>query len=211
MPYNPIFDLTNQFIKDSFMNIVQKGPTSNFYNGLGYEIDLSLSSFYFQQNAPTGPVSNGSIWYHSETGALYFYVTDEDASQWVSPAWPINPVSSSTKDILFVSFDSGSSDIPVGKKDFRIAPYNCRIEDWYLIAGQKGSIEIDIRSSNFDNYPETNSIINSSKPILSSQIKNKDSNLSLWSNLSEGDVIEFCVDSNVNIKSISAFIKISKI
>ena len=111
MPYNPLFDLSNQLIKDSFFSIVQVGPSGEYYNGLGQEIFLGGSSSvgptgptglrgatgavgptgpstttYYAQTTPPGSPSLGDRWYNTNTGIEYVWINDGDSSQWVVPA-----------------------------------------------------------------------------------------------------------------------------
>jgi hypothetical protein len=183
--------------------------------------------FYFQNTTPSGIITNGSFWYHSETGILYVYIDDGDTSQWVTstgtkgetgpqgtsgdagslgPTGPTGP----TEDSISIFIDSAPDDISVGKKAFRLIPYNCKVDEWYLISGQTGSIEFDVKKSDFSSYPSTTSIVGLDNPLINSN--NKSSNLSVsWSNLQAGDIIEFWVNSNIDIKTIGLFIKISRI
>lgn len=53
----------------------------------------SGTSVTVANTAPTGATS-GSLWYHSETGALKIYYTDTDSSQWVDVIGPGGPTGS---------------------------------------------------------------------------------------------------------------------
>lgn len=64
MPYNPLFDLSNQLIKDSFGHIIQQGPSGEYYDGLGNEITIGGGT---GPTGPTGP-SGGPIGPTGATG-----------------------------------------------------------------------------------------------------------------------------------------------
>ncbi len=168
--------------------------------------------FYFQDTAPTGLITNGSFWYHSDTGVLYIYINDGDSGQWVDSIGIRGATgpAGSTEDMLSVFIESTPDEISLGKKAFRIIPFNCKVDEWYIIAGQSGDIEFDIKRSDFSSYPITSSIVGIDNPILNSQIKNSNVSVS-WPTLSAGDVIEFWINSNSGIESVGLFLKISKI
>jgi hypothetical protein len=48
MSYNPQFDLTNLFISESFDNLIQRGPSGEYYNGKGFLVEI------FGLTGPTG-------------------------------------------------------------------------------------------------------------------------------------------------------------
>ena len=83
--------------------------------------------------------------------------------------------------------------------------------EWYIIGGQTGSIEFDIKKSSFNNYPTTTSIVGSDYPKLITQIKNSNTGITQWSGLSAGDVVDFIINSNTGIQSVGLFIKIRRI
>ena len=54
---------------------------SGFEGGGGASVDVS-------ETAPTEP-EQGNIWFNSNNGQLYVYITDTDSSQWVQPSYPL--------------------------------------------------------------------------------------------------------------------------
>lgn len=70
-------DLTN--IDNSVF--ADKVTASGFEGGGGASVDVS-------DTAPDAP-EQGNIWFNSNTGQLYVYITDTDSSQWVQPSYPI--------------------------------------------------------------------------------------------------------------------------
>jgi hypothetical protein len=71
MPYNPLYDLSNQLIKDSFGPIVQIGASGEFYDGNGNEITIGSG---IGPTGPTGP-SGGPIGPTGSTGATGIGIT----------------------------------------------------------------------------------------------------------------------------------------
>lgn len=97
-----------------------------------------------------------------------------------------------------ISIDGGGSPITTGVKGSVSVLKGGTIRAWQLIADQPGSIVIDVWKTTYTAYPPTvsDSIAGSEKPTLSSQEKNRDSNLTTWTtNVSAGDTIRFNVDS----------------
>jgi hypothetical protein len=188
--------------------------------------------FSFGATAPTGATS-GDRWVSSILGKLFTYVDDGDSSQWiefgVGPQGAIGATGATgagvtgavgatgatgatgpSEDVLTIYIDSTPDDISVGKKAFRFIPYDCNAVEWYVIAGQTGSIEFDIKKSSFANYPTTTSIVGSDYPGLSGTMKNSNAGITSWGGLSAGDVIDFAINSNTGIQSVGLFIKIRR-
>jgi hypothetical protein len=116
-----------------------------------------------------------------------------------------------SEDVLSVFIDSTPDDISTGKKGYRFIPYNCEALEWYVVAGQTGSIQFDVKKSSFANYPSTNSIVGGDYPGLSGQFKNSNTGITAWSGMSAGDMVDFAINSNTGIQSIGLFIKIRRI
>ncbi len=116
-----------------------------------------------------------------------------------------------TEDLISVFIDSTPDDISIGKKAHRLIPYDCQALEWYIVAGQTGSIQFDVKKSTFANYPSTTSIVGSDYPSLSGQFKNSNTGITAWSGMSAGDMIDFVINSNTDIQSVGLFIKIRRI
>jgi hypothetical protein len=116
-----------------------------------------------------------------------------------------------SEDVLSVFIDSTPDNISIGKKGYRLIPYDCQALEWYVVAGQTGSIQFDVKKSTFANYPSTTSIVGSDYPSLSGQFKNSNTGITAWSGMSAGDMIDFVINSNTDIQSVGLFIKIRRI
>ena len=115
-----------------------------------------------------------------------------------------------TEDSIGIYLDSTPDDLTTGKKGFKQVPYNCEVLEWYVLAGQTGSIEFDVKSGSFVAYPTTTSIVGGDYPKLTSQFKNSNTGVTAWSGLTGGDIIDFVINSNTGIQSVGLFIKIRR-
>ena len=114
------------------------------------------------------------------------------------------------EDSIGIYLDSTPDDLSTGKKGFKQIPYNCEILEWYVLAGQTGSIEFDVKSGSFANYPTTTSIVGGDYPNLTTQLKNSNIGVTAWSGLTSGDIIDFFINSNTGIESVGLFLKIRR-
>jgi len=115
-----------------------------------------------------------------------------------------------TEDNISIFINAVPDDISTGNKGYKQIAYNCEPIEWYVIAGQTGSIQFDIKKSSFANYPSTTSIVGSDYPGLSGANKNSNTGITAWSGLSAGDVVDFVINSNTGIQSVGLFIKIRR-
>ena len=117
---------------------------------------------------------------------------------------------SSSSDTISLVIDGLPYDISTGIKGYKQIARECIVQEWYIVSGQTGSIEFDIKKTTYANYPTGTSILNSSFLGLSGS--SKDSNLSVdFAGLSASDIIEFNIVSNTGIKNVSLFLKINNI
>ena len=119
-------------------------------------------------------------------------------------------VSAPTEDSISIVVEGTPDDISTGNKGFRLIPYNCTPLEWYIVAGQTGSIQFDIKSSSFANYPNTTSIVGANYPGLSGAMKNSNTGITGWGGLTAGDIVDFVINSNTGIQKVGLFIKIRR-
>ena len=111
-----------------------------------------------------------------------------------------------------VTVDGGGSVITTGSKGYREIAENCTIIGWTVLAKESGSCVIDVKKSTYSGFPSTSSITGTEKPTLTSAQKSQDLSLSTWTtNLSQGDVLEFTVDSVSTITRVTLLLRIQKI
>jgi hypothetical protein len=104
---------------------------------------------------------------------------------------------------LGISIDGGGSAITTGIKGDIYVPYDCTVESWTILADQTGSIEIDVWSDTYANYPPTSAdigLFGESPPRISSAIKATstdfgDSPSGADTSISAGTTLRFNVNS----------------
>lgn len=110
--------------------------------------------------------------------------------------------------------DNNGTVLSTGTKALPTIMFSGTIVSWVMYADQIGSVQLDIWKETYANYPPTvsNSIVGTDKPKLISQIKNINSNLSLWSNrvVNSGDIFAFNIDSVSTITRLTFVMKIIK-
>lgn len=107
--------------------------------------------------------------------------------------------------------DGGDLEITVGIKGEIRIPFDCTIKSVTLIADQSGSIVIDVNKGTLAAFPTVGSICAAALPTISSSEKSEDTSLTGWStSLSEGDILQFEVDSVTTIERCSVLLKIIK-
>lgn len=110
-----------------------------------------------------------------------------------------------------ISIDGAGNPITPGFKQYIIIPYNCIINEWYIIGDTAGSCVIDIWKHT--SIPTVaNTITGTEKPTLSSQQTNNDTSLTTWTTtVNSGDIIGFNIDSVTTLTKINLVIKVTKI
>ena len=120
------------------------------------------------------------------------------------------PTGNIVPEVFTLLIDGTPDVILTGKKAQKVIPFDCYVSEWYIIAGQTGSIEFDIRKSSFSSYPSTTTIITSGPPELISQSKNSNTSVTGWISVSSGDVLEIYVASNDIIQNVGLYITLQK-
>ena len=110
--------------------------------------------------------------------------------------------------------DGGGAVITTGEKGhLPEMPFAGEILSATLIAGQSGSIVIDIWKDTYANSPPTDadSITASAPPTLSGAQKSQDTTLTGWTkDFAEGDVFAFNVDSVTTVERITLSLKVRR-
>jgi hypothetical protein len=114
-----------------------------------------------------------------------------------------------TRTIVFI-IDNGSQEIQPGNKGYLYLDVSGEIVSWTVLSQDVGNIAIDIRKTNYEDFPTGfTSIVGSEFPILINQNKNKDENLTTWNkDLSVNDVLDFTVLSCSGIKRCTVTLKL---
>ena len=115
---------------------------------------------------------------------------------------------SNTRTLNFI-IDGGGVTITTGKKGIAVIDGDYTVTGWTIIAGQSGSIVVDVNRATYANFPTTASIAGSELPTLSSAQKAEDLTLSSWTTtLSARDVLEFEVDSVTTVTRVTVALRL---
>lgn len=107
--------------------------------------------------------------------------------------------------------DGAGDVITIGSKGYLEIPFDMTITGWTISSDQPGSIVVDVKKSDYSDFPTTSSITGSDKPTLSSSRKNQNLSLSGWTTtVMSGDIFEFNVDSIDLIKKVTLSIRGTK-
>lgn len=116
-------------------------------------------------------------------------------------------------DISYIQFyfDSGDDIISAGDKIWLQIPFNCVISKIRLTTDTVGSIEIDIKKSDFTNFNVFNSITGNNFVTLTNSNKIEKSDLTGWTlNILKGDYIKITINSLSNISKLNFIIEVIK-
>ena len=111
------------------------------------------------------------------------------------------------------AIDGGGAAIPAGLKGFAVVPFDCTITRVDVLSDVSGSIVVDIWRDTYANHPpaDADSITSATPPTLSSAIKSSNTSLTGWTTqLNEGDILAFNVDSATTVTSVTIAIKVTK-
>jgi hypothetical protein len=138
-------------------------------------------------------------------------VTDLTMSGQLSNGTDSTDIDNLLKGSIGFIIDGGDLEITAGIKGEITVPYDCTIKNVTLLADQTGSIVVDINQGNFASFPTLSSITAGATPTLSSAQKVLDSTLTGWTvDLSEGDILQFEVDSATTIERCSVIMQVIK-
>jgi len=114
------------------------------------------------------------------------------------------------EDTLGFFIDNTPDDVSTGAKGYKQIPYDCQFTEWSVFAGETGSIQVDVKKSNYSTYPTFTTVVGGDYPTLSSQIKNRNTGITAWTGLSAGDLYEFTINSNTGVKKVGVFVKVRR-
>ena len=115
--------------------------------------------------------------------------------------------------ILTFVVDGGVSAVTTGIKGDIWVPFTCSVSEWTLLADQTGSIQWDIWSVPYSNYPASvgNTITGSAKPLISSGIKGQSTTLTGWgTSIASGSTLRFNIDSCTSIQRCTLVLRVDK-
>lgn len=114
-----------------------------------------------------------------------------------------------TRSINYV-VDNGSSPMTTGSKGYLTIDVTGTIESWILVSDSPGNLIVDIKKSDFANFPNTVSICGGDYPKLEGSNKNSNINLSAWQKTFDaGDIIEYeVINTSTTIRRFSIALKV---
>lgn len=114
-----------------------------------------------------------------------------------------------TRTINYV-VDNGSRPMTTGNKGYLSIDVTGVIESWILISDADGTLEVDLRKSTFDDYPNVVSICGGNTPQFAATNKNSDDTLTGWTTtLNAGDIIQFeVINTTVSISNFAIALKV---
>lgn len=111
---------------------------------------------------------------------------------------------------ISVMFNGNGANITLGSKGYVVVPYNATITQWSIISTATGSIQLDIKKSDFTTIANS-SIVNIYPPQLVSQQRALSTGLTGWTTaINANDVLEFVVNSNTGITWANLNLKLTK-
>lgn len=176
----------------------------------------NLATLLSNLNATTDPGINNDTTEGYAIGSLWINVQDDKVFRCVdntdgAAIWRRLDLN---YDSLHVLIDGGGSAITTGIKQYLEVPFACTVKAVTLLADQSGDIVIDIWKDTYANYPPTDadSITDTTPPTISASNKSQDTALTNWtSELNEGDILAFNVDSVTTIQKVTVILKVEKI
>jgi len=139
------------------------------------------------------PYSTGSALVLTTVGTSGQLLRSNAAS---APTWDSQATAAS------IVIDGNGAPFSTGVKAYLQVPFNATITAVTLLAGQTGSVVVDIWKDTYANYPPTvaDSICGSSKPTITSFDKYTDSTLTGWTKtIVADDILAFNIDSVTNL------------
>jgi hypothetical protein len=173
---------------------------SNKQGSTSVEALVSLATNDYVELWVSAEESNGDVTVEDMVLAVTSLKGGSGADGAAGPTGPAGAGQSAIQ--IIISSETGA--ISTGIKDYIEVPFDCTILSARLFADQTGSIVIDINKATYAGLFTTASICASALPTLSSERKSEDATLTGWTtSLSEGDVLEYEVDSATTVERVT--------
>ena len=85
-----------------------------------------------------------------------------------------------THDVVVLRVSNGSSPLAGGEAEFFVAPWSGVVTGWDLMAGQSGTLQLDIKRSSLPSFPPITSIAGSELPLISGGRLAQNLSLTTW-------------------------------
>ena len=110
-----------------------------------------------------------------------------------------------------LTVDGGTNIIGTGSKGYVTMPYDGYITSWSLLANTSGSIQIDLKKSDYSNFPTTNSVTSGNYIGMTTSLKSTSSILTGWvATFSQNDIFEFDVISVSTLNRVNIVLRTIK-
>jgi|TARA_R100000030_G_scaffold24802_1_gene17985 hypothetical protein len=115
-----------------------------------------------------------------------------------------------TRTINYV-VDNGSRPMTIGNKGYLTIDVTGNIQSFVLLADNIGTLELDIRKCNFDDFPAGTSICGNSRPELNNEVKKSDITLTGWTKqLNAGDILQYeVINVSTTLKKFAIALKVN--
>tara|TARA_Y100000361_G_scaffold90837_1_gene80866 strand:- start:2178 stop:2882 length:705 start_codon:yes stop_codon:yes gene_type:complete len=115
-----------------------------------------------------------------------------------------------TRTINYV-VDNGSRPMTIGNKGYLTIDVTGNIQSFILLADNLGTLELDIRKCNFDDFPAGTSICGNSRPELNNEVKKSDITLTGWTKqLNAGDILQYeVINVSTSLKKFAIALKVN--
>lgn len=126
------------------------------------------------------------------------------------------PTQASQSTAFGITIDGGDLEVSDGSKGYAIIPFDCAITGWKILGDVSGSVEVDVKKGTFPAggaTPTTASLIGSggTKPSITTAFSASSTDVTGWTTaITEGDVIEWNIDSCTTITRLNLIITCNK-
>lgn len=167
----------------------------------GAGVDPDIWNIDIPINMYTHPIGNLPAPTEDTEAARKVYVDDE--------------ITAAKRYVATITFiiDGGGAEITDGEKGHLRIPFACTINRVTMLADQSGSIVVDIWKDTYTNFPPTvaDTIIDGTKPTITTAQKSEDSTLTGWDTaIAADDILAFNVDSCTDIERVTIALKVTK-
>jgi len=123
---------------------------------------------------------------------------------------PVAPSSRTIGRAVGITVDGAGNVLTTGVKGYIWCPYAGRVQAWYVVADQPGSIQMDVWKVAGPAIPTgANSIVGADFPTLAAQQAASNTVLTLWSlPVSVGDMFGFSINSVATIKRVTLVVRV---
>jgi hypothetical protein len=149
-------------------------------------------------------LKNGELAYNEISNVLYYGHGADNNSN----ATNIIPIGG--REYFTITYPVNTPESLVGGEntDFYTVPHDLKIISWTLLAEVTGSVQLDVKTCTYDDYPNLTSICNNNFPFIVDSIKNRDLDVTDWDEFIPRDsILMIQATSAVNIDRVTVLLK----